>query len=671
MSADDLRLAAILHAEIADPDSLFARGKDLAIQVFSTFHERIRQLAETCGGTLLSASRGEVVIAFNTSASALAAALNILDRIPAGKDTPKDTPVDDPLPMVRIGISLGDVLFTPAGAFGKAADIAEELVRAVPHGGLCVSADAWHASHPAQLRAKPVRLELPDQSRLDAFIVEKSILDPSASASIKTVQAASPQDQTACPSREAARLAIYSRIKEEGRRLSVEEAKQLARTFGAIAEEIVTELAAKGILVSSNAGRNRTRSRTAAPEVFSAETARETPARSARSSSARIPVEEKKRQTRDPARQFSTYVAELTKTAQKLKASLAPSIISWLGINAALWYVNINYADDIPWAIPITVMWFFGLLKKTARVVQSKRIAQEAENLPPLAENELKEYKSINKDRVAFLSRFFSFFSVSSLLMFINIMTDWSGPWFLIPTALLAVNLIARSIDYLARMPARRRRFFESLRSAFRTAPRAQEDERSALGPYAEYVEQARRDAAACLETYAMLDKSDVSQIKISMQAYLDQVLLLARTLNDIDQLMGSIPIASLEKDRAVLEARMNEASPELAEQYRKNIEEIDAQSASHRKLVERREALETKLRSAVNQLRQLSLDLAAARAAGAQSEIEHRQQAVSALGMRTEELRKSLEDLRGDRDDWLSREIDMLSRKAESQKGT
>lgn len=667
MSADDLRLAAILHAEIADPDSLFARGKDEAIHVFSTFHERIRQLAETCGGTLLSASRGEVVIAFNTSASALAAALNIFDRIPAGKDTP----VDDPLPMVRIGISIGDVLFTPAGAFGKAADIAEELVRAVPHGGLCISADAWRASHPAQLRANPIRLELPDQSRLDAFIVESSVPAPSPSSAFKTEQSASPQDTTAYNSREAARLAIYSRIKKEGRRLSVEEAKDLARTFGSIAEEIVTELAAKGILVSSDAGRNRTRSRSATPEAFSTETGRERPARPARTSSARIPVEEKKKQAREPARSFSTYVAELNKTAQKLKNSLVPSIISWLGINAALWYVNINYADDIPWVIPITVMWFIGLLKKAARVVQSKRIAQEAEKLPPLAENELKEYKAINKDRVAFLSRFFSFFSVSSLLMFINLMTDRSGPWFLIPTALMAVNLIARSISYVTTMPARKRRFFESLSSAFRPAPRASEDELSALGPYAEYVEQARRDAAACLETYAMLDKSELPQIKSSIQAYLDQVLLLARTLSDIDQLMGSIPIASLEKDRAVLEARMKEAGPELAEQYRKNIEEIDAQSASHRKLVERRETLEAKLRSSVNQLRQLSLDLAAARAAGAQSEIEHRQQAVSALGSRTEELRKSLEDLRGDRDDWLSREIDMLSRKAESQKGT
>ncbi|MCX8013676.1 MAG: hypothetical protein N3A02_05245, partial [Rectinema sp.] len=430
MSTEDLRLAAILHAEIADPDSLLARGKEEAIQAFSSFHEASRRIAEATGGSLLSALRGEVVIAFSTSAAAIDAALQIFSSIGTSNNHTDKT--DSSLPSVRIGISIGDILFTPAGAFGKAADIAEELVRAVPHGGLCVSADAWRASHPSHLRANPVRLELPDQSRLDAFIVENAIPSSASPQTAATIEVPKPQSaQASYMPGDAVRRAIFSQIRKEGRRLSVDEAIELARSFGDIAKEVVTELAAKGILLSQDAERHRSvRAKTTSEETISPDTAGDK-----LNYSTRIPTKtkDKKKASLEPARSFKSYVAELTSTAQKIRNSMIPSVISWFGINAVLWYVNITYADDIPWVIPITVTWFFGLLKKAARLVQSRNMAKEAVDMPPLTDSELKEYKAINKDRVAFLSRFFSFFSVSSLLMLINLMVDERSPWSLIP----------------------------------------------------------------------------------------------------------------------------------------------------------------------------------------------------------------------------------------------
>jgi hypothetical protein len=624
MSGEEIRLCAIMHAEIAKPDALLALGKEEAGAAFAQFRETIRAAAEEKSGRFLESSHGEAVVAFDTSAAAISAALLIQQNL-------------KPQIKAKIGINIGDVLFTSSGgAVGSAADIAEELVRALPAGGICVSAAAWHASPSVDARTIHVQLELPTGVKLDAYRIETGEIPSSEAGQANTRTAES------LPLLDTIKRAIFEEIKSTGRRPSIDETWSKFGSYGEAAWDVISSLAAKGILT------DRTR--------YGAFRGDEVSAR----------IEEKIKKKMGPriTNGLASYREELSKTANRLNNALVPSAISFVGINAALWYVNMTYANTIPWAAPVTAMWFFGFLKRIARSIQSRRLAREAEQIQSLDNSQLKEYKAINKERVRFLSRFFSFFSVSSLLFFINIIADEHTPWFIIPTAIMGISLLAHSIDYKVKMPGRLRRFFESLGpvAISSSAISAKNADAAAMGQYTAVYNQAASDAETCLAAFKKISPEELPEAEKSVHACMDQIRLLATTLNELDGLVASMPLRELEIDRTAIEAKKKTASPALAADYDKSISEIDAQRQAHQSLLERKESLEIKLHSMSNQFRQLSLDLASAHAVDAQTKLDSQHAALATLSKRAEEIRASIEDLRTGSDDWLSMEIEKLS---------
>ena len=662
MSSDEIRLCAIMHAEIASPDSLLSRGKDEALSAFAQFRETIRAATQSKGGRVLESSRGEAIASFDTSSSAIQAAVDIQKALSGSI-------------KVKIGINVGDVLFAEDGAIGSTADIAEELVRAVPSGGICVSAAALHASPSIRKGAASVVLEMPSGEKIEAFKLDDSAeqTSPKAGAAPSSVpeqkEAQSQRAATAAhdgsrqrqaqingsdphaafqnapnsiPSFETLKRQIFDEIKRTGRRPSSDEAWAYLGKYGQSAWDVISSLSEAGILRDS-----RSRGSYRADEV--AERVREK-------------INRKLSNTLSSG--FATYRAELRKTADRLRHSIAPSIISYLGFNAALYYVNVTYASQVPWAVPISALWLFGLLRRFFRAGQSSRIAREAEGIANLNANQLKEYKAINKERGKFLSRFFSFFSVSTILLFINLFSDKKTPWFIIPSAVMAVSLITHSIDYKARMPKRIRQFFDSIGPTSQGASggTAGNVNYASLGPYADAYAQAAKDADSFLSTFKKMSPNDMPEAEKTVKAGMDQILLLASTLNELDGLIASMPLKELEKDRANIEVKKRDASPTLSAEYDTSLAEIDAQFKGHKSLLERKESLEIKLRSMSTQFRQLSLDLASAHAADAQSKLKGQHAALENLSKKAEEIRVSIEDMRAGSDDWLSAEIEKLS---------
>jgi len=652
-----------MHAEIASPDTLLSRGKDEALAAFAQFREAVRAATQSKGGRVLESSRGEAITSFDTSSSAIQAAIEIQKALSGSI-------------KVKIGINVGDVLFTEDGAIGSTADIAEELVRAVPSGGICVSAAALQASPSIKKGATSAVLEMPNGEKIEAFRLEDGTDQTPPGASAEPSSSATGQDGTqsrraspsaggeprpeasqggtrgpnatyqnapnSIPSFDMLKRQIFDEIKRTGRRPSSDEAWAYLGKYGQSAWDVISSLAEAGILRDS-----RSRGSYHADEV--AERVRE---KINRKLSTKL------------SNGFATYRAELKKTAEKLRHSIAPSIISFLVFNAAMYYVNITYASQVPWAVPVSAMWFFGLLQRFFRVGQSGRIAREAEGIANLDANQLKEYKAINKERGKFLSRFFSFFSVSTIFLFINLFSDQKTPWFIIPTAVMAVSLIVHSIDYKARMPKRIRQFFESIGPSARGSPAstAGNVNYASLGPYAEAYAQAAKDADSFLATFKKMSPNEMPEAEKSVKAGMDQILLLASTLNELDDLIASMPLKELEKDRASIEAKKRSASPALSAEYDTSLAEIDAQFKGHQSLLERKESLEIKLHSMSTQFRQLSLDLASAHAADAQSKLDGQHAALENLTKKAEEIRVSIEDMRAGSDDWLSAEIDKLS---------
>ncbi len=125
---------------------------------------------------------------------------------------------------------------------------------------------------------------------------------------------------------------------------------------------------------------------------------------------------------------FDAYRAELSKKAGKLGKGIAGGIISFLAVNAGLWYLNLNYSKGFPWAAIVSVFWGFGLVDSVFSAIRISRQAREAEALPDLDDSQTKELKAIHKERDSIGKHFISALSIPSALALVNMATDRAIP---------------------------------------------------------------------------------------------------------------------------------------------------------------------------------------------------------------------------------------------------
>lgn len=128
------------------------------------------------------------------------------------------------------------------------------------------------------------------------------------------------------------------------------------------------------------------------------------------------------------------------------------------------------------------------------------------------------------------------------------------------------------------------------------------------------------------------------------LNAYVEQVQLLADRTAEVDRIIELIPQGALQRDRAVLEQRIKEQQKaELRQEYEKALAELERQEASFNELCEQRDLLELKLRSSVNNLKQMQIDIGRIISLIGSNESG----ADRSLHYKAEELNRYIEDLR------------------------
>jgi len=128
------------------------------------------------------------------------------------------------------------------------------------------------------------------------------------------------------------------------------------------------------------------------------------------------------------------------------------------------------------------------------------------------------------------------------------------------------------------------------------------------------------------------------------LDAYVEQVRLLADRTAEVDRIIELIPRAALQRDKEVLEQKLKDQNkPELRKEYEKALAELEQQEASFKELGEQRDLLELKLRSSVNNLKQMQIDIGRIISLTGSGESG----AERSLHYKTEELNRYLEDLR------------------------
>jgi len=350
------------------------------------------------------------------------------------------------------------------------------------------------------------------------------------------------------------------------------------------------------------------------------------------------------------------YGEELSKKALKLRKGLLGEIFSFVLINPVLWFAAGTYLPQFSFLAPlVTASWAFGVLDSILSTARAGRQAREVDALPDLDQSQLKEIKEIHKARESLGKHFIKTFTVPAMLALINLFTNPADLWFVLPSAIFAFTFIFHVLHYVTRIPARTGKFFASLgigrtRRGLAEA-KARRAERTtslnALGDYADVYRDAQESAAAIERALGSANASDAAEIKPQMDGYLKQVLLLAKTANELDSIIGEIPMKDLGKDKAALNAKMAAATEGMRLEYESSIREIEKQEESFKALNEQREVIDLRLRSSVNQLQQLKMELARARAADTEEDSGRAESALSAIRVRSEELSRYIDDLR------------------------
>lgn len=419
-----MRLAAILHAAPADTRSMMELGAEHALTQLAAFRELVASIAASEDGIMVHSSPEEAIAVFPTAGKALQAALRLQHSIAANRLSKDDS--HQLLPSVSIGIHIGDVMLSGNTALGGALDIAEQLQRHAPCDSICISSAAWSAAQHADLKVHPVQIPSMGGNVMPAFIVvdhEGSLHGSQAEGRPPRETSGSSTPLTTAPTdaaslREQARQTILEGIRKAGRRLSIPEAAALVAGLGDSGREAIRDLAAKGMLRSSNmeqtsweaAGMQleqvihaivseieqsvHTRALRHAPGSASDQSGQEQ--KSIRPAKKR----DRSRTTSDTANDPGMlYLQELARDARREKESILPSLISFLGVNALLFYINSASGADVPFAFFVALFWLLGLLRRFASTLQAQRIAREAARIASLNEQQLKEYREINRER--------------------------------------------------------------------------------------------------------------------------------------------------------------------------------------------------------------------------------------------------------------------------------
>src|SRR5713226_1244429 len=132
-------LAAIMFSDIAGYTALMGRDEQQAIRALAEHRELVRSLVPRFNGRMIGDIGDGTLASFHSALEAVSCAREIQASIQGGDEL-----------RLRIGIHVGDVLFSTAGVVGDGVNVASRIHALAPPGGICVSERVYD-----DLRNKP------------------------------------------------------------------------------------------------------------------------------------------------------------------------------------------------------------------------------------------------------------------------------------------------------------------------------------------------------------------------------------------------------------------------------------------------------------------------------------------------------------------------------------
>ncbi len=381
------------------------------------------------------------------------------------------------------------------------------------------------------------------------------------------------------------------------------------------------------------------------------------------------------------ATSFEAYREGLAEKARRLKGGFAGNLVSFLGVNALLWFINLQLQAGPPmlWAAIVTAGWGTGVVSNLAGLARTNAKLREADRVPDLEGEALATYKKLNIVRDSMARHTASVLTVPALLFTIHaVATPLVFPWWLIPSGIMAISWVSHAIAYAsARRRLESKLFKEAGVGGWRDLFRIGKTRKAAArasGPYASlYAEaEAAKEAIVAQVKAAGKDSPFDKELVPSLEEYVGQVRLLTQTVNEIDSIIDAIPMKDLAKDKAELRGKLEgSVNSSLKSEYARSVEEIERQEKSFQDLQDQREVLHLRLKSSVNSLKQMQLDMARYRAnpdLAQSASLDQVRSRTGELSKYLEDLRKGYEEAREAEDPWKDLERQAAEREARAK---
>ncbi|MDQ3681532.1 MAG: adenylate/guanylate cyclase domain-containing protein [Bacteroidota bacterium] len=131
------RLSAIMFTDIVGYSALTQRNEALALELLDEHRNIVRPFFTKHDGREIKTAGDSFFTEFNSAVQATICAIEIQEALHLrNKEVPQDRHV-----LIRIGLHIGDVVYTDQDVYGDGVNIAARMEPLAKPGGICISED--------------------------------------------------------------------------------------------------------------------------------------------------------------------------------------------------------------------------------------------------------------------------------------------------------------------------------------------------------------------------------------------------------------------------------------------------------------------------------------------------------------------------------------------------
>lgn len=293
---------------------------------------------------------------------------------------------------------------------------------------------------------------------------------------------------------------------------------------------------------------------------------------------------------------FQSYKSEIILKKEKCDEEFRTHLITFLAVNCGIFILNMMTSSGYPWFLFVFGGWCIGIISHWSNKYTANKNYKEVMDITDLESEELDDLTGAQKRRTDFYIHVISNISVALYLLLINIITSTAFMWSLIPAAAMFIGIASHWGQYSSKSK-------RSNRQSAYNKPNPNKNISSAE-IIKEKIIEIILEIKGKFSTFA-------EDILPKIDDYVETISLLSKKKSDLKKILSESSLKNLEQEKEeLIKKREAASSSALILEYDKHIDDIINHISTIRGLEEQKELLGLKIDNAINNLKQLHLEL-------------------------------------------------------------